>query len=83
MPVCWFAIPVRHGQYWKSVALTSGYGQDSGARSSNHGSKVVDEAGPGGPPEKMTDGVFKPPIEYAKLIEPHLGVHPWSIWGPA
>ncbi len=68
-----FAISILCGVV---IALTNGYGQDPGARSSDHGSKLADEAGPGGLPENASDGVFKSPTEYAKLIEPHLGVPP-------
>ena len=34
--------------------ITTGYGQASGVRSSDHASKLVDGAGPGGLPEMMT-----------------------------
>ena len=68
-----FAISILCGVV---IALTNGYGQDPGARSSDHGSKLADEAGPGGLPENTSDGVLKSPTEYAKLIESELGVPP-------
>ena len=56
------------------IALTAGHGQDREAHSSTHVSNS--EAVSGGKLQNTSDGVFKPATEYAKLIEPHLGVPP-------
>ena len=66
-----FAIAVCFGVLF---AISAGHGQGSKARSvaQEENSKASQDGGP----ENTSNGVFKSPTEYAKLIEPHLGIPP-------
>ncbi len=66
-----FAIAVCFGVVF---AMSAGRGQGSKARlvAQEENSKASQDDGP----ENTSNGVFKSPTEYAKLIEPHLGVPP-------